>query len=322
SSSQAYCTKPCPAGIDPYYHCVGSELEACNGATYYRGPCTQSSQRCEVTTRYGASCRGCGTLPVEGRCEPDGVLTVCLRSQVQSTVACVVQGKTCGWNPSACQYDCLGGPPQEPTPCASVGLTEGQSKCLTHPATRFISIQSCKGGAVVENECPAAGDGSVTCSETGGTAQCTTTCGPSGKRCTDRGVLATCDGSATLGWTDCVYLGGTCTDTGTDAYCACSGPLAAVTSRCVDGYHYTCSGGRIVQEACTCQAPSGATAPSSDFGQPCSAQKPCSTGPCVGVGGVYQCSKTCSKADATSCPSGYACTANAGSDSGVCIPSR
>lgn len=248
SKGTAYCTLPCPTGVGPFGRCIGERLQRCDGDTLIDTDCAAKGQRCEPdATRSGAGCVGCGEVPPGGYCADNGVLVTCTLAGFSWRSHCTGIGGQCRYDDQACESTC--GVP-EPA-CDTEDLEEGKSKCRRDDVTGFASVVSCKNGLVEEEECPAASDGSVACTDTPDGARCTTTCSFSGRRCTDRGVLLICDDTPTLSWLDCPYFGGTCKEEGTEAFCACTG-MSPQASRCHEGRKRVCTEGRITSEPCTC----------------------------------------------------------------------
>lgn len=290
STGAVRCSKACPPGLDIFGECGPDEMgktvgKHCDGEAYIEDKCADT-QQCAPLDRFGVGCRGCADLPPEGLCSNTKTQRVryCADNGEVIEESCIARGGTCAFNPDECRYDCMN--VKDQPSCADEALKPGEAKCKVNPYTGYSSIVLCtSSGNRYELECPAAKDGSVTCREfmpgemiplpDGGTAPldgglalpdgsdpmvkpllgCDLNCGPAGKKCTDRGVLVECNLGVMPTWIDCPEAGGTCIDDGTDAYCACSGPLPAYASRCIRGMKYACSGGRIVQEACTCTAP-------------------------------------------------------------------
>lgn len=255
SEGIAYCSEPCPPGVDSFGVCENNVARKCDKDTYFEIDCNATGGTCEPVSRLGVGCRGCDEKYLLGMCTPEGRVTACSRLGLTITESCVAWDGSCEYDPAQCQYGCVGTRPSRD--CGEEGLTEGQSKCRQNPSTGFLSIVSCREGALKEDECPAASDGSVTCSESNGIARCETSCGPSGRRCTDRGVLAACTSGPSgplPGWLDCVALEGRCVETDDDAYCACTG-LSEAAERCADGRRHACQDGKIVSVECACTVP-------------------------------------------------------------------
>lgn len=252
SEGVASCTDPCPLGIDAFGVCEGNVARRCDGEVFVEDDCNETSTRCEVVSRHGVGCRGCVDRPPESACVGQGVLEGCSATGEMYERSCTVLGGTCTFDSERCEHDCTG---EDPVPCITEGLAEGESRCRTSSATGFSVIARCVAGELLVDECPGASDGSVGCEEIDGTPHCTMTgCGPAGRRCTDRGVLATCGSGPVLAWLDCSIFG-TCVDDGQDAYCACAGPLPDYASQCADGERRACVDGRLEISACSCEGP-------------------------------------------------------------------
>lgn len=289
----AECSKACPPGLDAFGKCDGNVAKRCDGTSYVEEDCTKlgAGFTCQPLDRFGVGCHGCGTATPAGVCSQTGQITDCTESGKVEHESCIARGGTCGFSEDECRSTCLD--PKPSLPCALEGLAPGAQKCKVNPFTHYSSIVTCNGaGKLVETECPAATDGSVTCVEAGGKATCNAACGPNARRCTNKGVLVTCEGAAVSGWTDCVSLGAKCVDDGVDAYCACNA-IPPSAGRCstkhsplplpipdggLDGgeedagadagdsdagdagaapvaLQYSCVGGRIMTEPCTCGKP-------------------------------------------------------------------
>lgn len=251
AAGRAFCTAFCPAGLDASGRCDGDTVRSCDGDVFIEVDCAARGQTCRVASRFGAACVGCGDTPPGGVCSPDGVLTACTPQGTSFRENCAADGRTCGWDATACAYACL---PARADSCEGYGLAEGEYTCWKANATGHLSVVHCQDGAAVAQECPAASDASVGCTEAAEATRCTTTCNASGRRCTDRGVLVTCDDTPTLGWVDCGVYGATCVETDDDAYCACAG-VPATAAGCSEGRQAACTDGRLVMSACTCPSP-------------------------------------------------------------------
>lgn len=290
----AECSKPCPPGLDAFGRCDGNVARRCDGTSYVEEDCTKlgAGFTCQPLDRFGVGCRGCGAVTPIGVCSATSQITECTESGKVEHSSCPARGGTCGFSEDECRNTCNDTKPS--LPCSALGLAPGAQKCKLNAFTHYASIVTCNAdGKVEETECPAATDGSITCVEADGKATCNAACGPNARRCTDRGVLVTCAGAAVSSWTDCVSLGAKCVDDGVDAYCACAA-IPPSAGRCstkhsplplpipdggldageemdagdiVDGgdggdagvapvaLQYTCVGGRIMTEPCTCVKP-------------------------------------------------------------------
>lgn len=290
STEAVRCAKECPPGLDIYGECGPDDMgktvgKHCDGAVYIEDKC-KDGQQCGELDRFGVGCKGCGDLPPEGKCSHSKTQRVmyCADNGEVIEQSCIARGGTCAFNKDECRYDCMDA--KDLPTCSDEGLKPGEAKCKLNTFTGYSSVVLCAmDGKRHELECPAAKDGSVVCKEfmpgemvplpDGGTAPldgglvladgtdpmvkpllgCSTDCGPAGKKCTDRGVLVECNLGVMPVWMDCAAAGGTCIDVGTDAYCGCAGDLPAYASRCERGMKKVCSGGKIISEPCTCEAP-------------------------------------------------------------------
>lgn len=284
----AQCTDPCPEGVDTFGVCDGEVAKRCDGSVYKEEDCGEVGKKCEQLDRFGVGCRGCTSTQSSGACSATWGITTCTAAGREIHQSCVARGGTCGFSEAECRSACLDTVPAGS--CAAAKLAEGEKRCRENPFTHFHSIQTCAGGRVVETECPAASDGSVACVAVGGEPRCETTCGPSGRRCTDRGVLVACT-TAGLAWIDCAEFGAECTDVGTDAFCACTevpersarcaadkrgwevgygdppiedagatpvldaGAPAAPDAGPAPSFEYVCVDGRITVKPCACAPP-------------------------------------------------------------------
>lgn len=290
STGAVRCAKQCPPGLDLYGKCGPDDMgktvgQHCDGEVYIEDKCGDD-QTCGELDRYGVGCKGCGAIPPEGQCSHSKTQRVlyCADNGEKVEQSCIARGGSCAFNPDLCRYDCMD--VKDQPGCADEGLKPGEAKCKLSKATGYASIVLCTSDSKrYELECPAAKDGSVSCKEfmpgemipvpDGGTAPleggltlpngkdpnvkpmlgCSVDCGPTGKKCTDRGVLVECNLNLMPDWMDCAEAGGVCIDDGTDAYCGCAGELPPHASRCEYGKKKVCSGGRIVTEACSCTPP-------------------------------------------------------------------